>query len=169
MPIHRLIPQLPPRAHRVRQSFQHVDRGVPSDARIRDADALFEARGAFGRHFLAAFVQVGFDHDADDAGFAGADLGGDGLGDEGLVAVIFLGVAWWWGELVGWGYLGGRRGKERGGGWVMRQEGGVYIPCEQSIIMTCLMPFFLHCSFVLLTLSASKFVLPPPPRRMTKP
>ena len=98
-----LIPPLPPHPHSLRQPIQHLNSSIPTNTRIRNGDAFFQARGPFGGDFLAAFVQVGFDHYPDDAGFAGADLGGDGVRDVGLVAVVFLGVAWVWGVVSGGG------------------------------------------------------------------
>lgn len=87
------VDAFPPGPHCFGEAFQDVHGGVPVDARVGDADALLQGLWAFGGDFLAAFVQVGFDHDADNTGFAGPDLVGDGLGYLGLVAVVLLGVA----------------------------------------------------------------------------
>lgn len=73
--------------------LEDVDGGVPADAGVCDADASLEARGALGWDLLCALVQVGFDHDADDAVFAGAELVGDDLCNLGLVAVVLERVA----------------------------------------------------------------------------
>ena len=43
---------------------------------------------------MVAGVEVGFNHDADDAVVAGGELLGDGGGDFGLVVVVFQGVPW---------------------------------------------------------------------------
>ena len=89
-------PDLPPRPHRIRQLLQHLDRGVPIDTRVCDAHTPLQPRGTLGRDFLVAFVEVRLDHDADDGFLAFAELVADGLGDDGLVFVVFLGVAWRW-------------------------------------------------------------------------
>ncbi len=97
MPIHpiaRVTPNLPPHPHRIRKLLQHFRGCLPANTRVRDADALLEVLGAFGRDLLAALVDVGLDHDADDAGLAGAELVADDEGDFRLVAVVFVGVAW---------------------------------------------------------------------------
>ncbi len=93
-PIARLTPHLPPRPHRLRKLLQHLHSHLPANTRVRDADALLEVLGAFGRDLLAALADVGLDHDADDAGLAGAELVADDEGDFRLVAVVFVGVAW---------------------------------------------------------------------------
>lgn len=69
------------------------DGGVPVDAGIGDGDALLKAAGALRRDLLVALVDVGLDHDTDDAGLAVADLVGHIGGDLGLVAVVLVGVA----------------------------------------------------------------------------
>lgn len=68
----------PPCPHCVGEIFQYVDGSVPVYTGVCDADALFQGFGTFGGDLLAAFVDVGFDHDAYDAGFPGPDLRGDG-------------------------------------------------------------------------------------------
>lgn len=73
--------------------LKHRHRGFPVDAGVGDADALLQAAGAFRRHFLVAFVDIGFDHDTDNAIFAIPDLLGNGLSDLGLVAVILVRVS----------------------------------------------------------------------------
>lgn len=82
-----------PLRNRSSQILKHRNRSLPIYACIRDTDALFQRTGALGGDFLIALFNVGFDHDADDAGFAFADLVGDDFGDFGLVAVVFVGVA----------------------------------------------------------------------------
>lgn len=69
--------------------------------------------GPLGRDLLAAFIDVGLEHHADDGGLAGAELVGYGAGDEGLVGVVFGGVACA-GYVRGWGKEKGVGGK--GGG-----------------------------------------------------
>ena len=48
---------------------------------------------AFLGYLLVALVDIGLDHDGDDAGLALAQLVGNDLCDLGLVAVVFVGVA----------------------------------------------------------------------------
>lgn len=92
-PITRRLPR-PPLRHRRGKILQHAHGSLPIYAGIRDGDALLEAGGTLRRNLLVALVDVGLDHYADDAGFAVADLLGDVGGDLGLVAVVFVGVAW---------------------------------------------------------------------------
>lgn len=73
--------------------LKDFDSGFPADAGVCDADAFLELGGSFGGDFLVAFVDVGFDHHADNGGFAFADLIPNDLGDFGLVAVVLVGVA----------------------------------------------------------------------------
>ncbi len=61
---------LPSRPYGLSELFQHRDRRVPIDTCIRNTDALFQGRGSFGGNFLVAFMDEGFNHDADDAGLA---------------------------------------------------------------------------------------------------
>jgi hypothetical protein len=82
----------PPLRNSRRKVLKHSDGALPVNASIGDGDALFEAAGALGWDLLVALVDVGLDHDADDAGFAVADLICDVLGYEGLVAVVLRGV-----------------------------------------------------------------------------
>lgn len=88
------LPLLSPVADGGGQVLEHGDGGLPVDAGIGDGDALLEAAGALGRHLLVALVNVGLDHDADNARLALANLLGDRLGHQGLVAVVLVGVAW---------------------------------------------------------------------------
>lgn len=82
------------RANGIGQLLQHLDRRLPADAGVGDADTLLETRGTLGRHLLSTLVDVGLDHDANNAGLAFAELVANGLGHLGLVAVVFEGVAW---------------------------------------------------------------------------
>ena len=79
--------------HSSSKVLKHANRGVPVNASIGDGHALLQAAGALRRHLLVALIDVGLDHDTDDAGLAVADLVGNVLGDLGLVAVVFVGVA----------------------------------------------------------------------------
>lgn len=74
--------------------LEYINCALPVDAGIGDGDALLEAAGTLGRDLLVALVDVGLDHDADDAGLAVADLVCDVLCDLGLVAVVLVGVTW---------------------------------------------------------------------------
>ena len=92
----RLRLHLPPRPHSIGQLLEHLDRGLPADARIGDAHALLQRSqtAAVGRRrLLRALVDVRLDHDSDDAVVAFAELVADGLCHLGLVAVIFQRVA----------------------------------------------------------------------------
>lgn len=80
-------------AHTIRQIVQHVDRHLPVDTSIRDADTLQQVRGALGRDLLVALVNVGLDHDTDQGSLTLAQLVRDLLGDERLVKVVLVGVA----------------------------------------------------------------------------
>jgi len=74
--------------------LEHSDGAIPVNASVGDRHALLERTGALGGNLLVALVDVGLDHDGDNAGFALADLVGDDLGDLGLVSVVLVGVAW---------------------------------------------------------------------------
>lgn len=89
-----MFEEIPPGAHRFGKLLENVDGRFPTDARVGDADSLLESRGAFRGHFLVAFIDVGFDHDANDACFAFAELVANRLGDFGLVAMVLVGIAW---------------------------------------------------------------------------
>ena len=97
-PIRRtaLRPNLPPGPHSIGQLLQHTNRGIPVNTCIGDTHTTLDRGQAatIGRRgFLVALVDVGFDHDADDSGFAFAELVANRLRDFGLVAVVFLRVA----------------------------------------------------------------------------
>ena len=77
-----------------RKVLKRGDSCVPVDASVGDGDALLKAARTLRRHFLVALVDVGLDHDADNASLAVADLFGDVGGDLGLVAVVLVGVTW---------------------------------------------------------------------------
>ena len=70
----RLARNLPPFPHGFRKPRQHLHRRLPAHACVRDADALFQARGPFGRNLLRAFVDIRLQHDAYDARVAGFEL-----------------------------------------------------------------------------------------------
>jgi hypothetical protein len=74
--------------------LEHGDGALPVDAGIGNGDTLLESAGTFSGYFLVALVDVGLDHDGNDAGLSFTDLVGDDLGDLWLVAVVFVGVAW---------------------------------------------------------------------------
>ena len=73
--------------------LEHTNSGVPINASIGDRDTLLEAAGTLRGDLLVALVDVGLDHDTNNAGLAIADLVCDVLGDLGLVAVVLIGVA----------------------------------------------------------------------------
>lgn len=74
--------------------FENFNGRLPVDAGVGDGDTLLERRKASsGWGLLVAFVDVGFDHDADDALFALTELVANRLGDLGLVLVVLEGVA----------------------------------------------------------------------------
>ena len=80
--------------HSFSQLLENLDRGIPIDTGVSDTDTFFQSLGAFCRDFLVAFIDVGLDHHADDGGLAFAELVADDLSDFGLVAVVFVGIAW---------------------------------------------------------------------------
>ena len=77
----------------IRQILEGGNGALPVDAGIGNRNALLERGWSLGWHLLVALVDVGLDHDADDGLFACAQLLADDLGDAGLVAVVFVGVA----------------------------------------------------------------------------
>jgi hypothetical protein len=74
--------------------LEHTNSGVPVNASIGDGDTLLKAARALRGDLLVALVDVGLDHDTNDAGLAVADLVCDVLGDLGLVAVVLARIAW---------------------------------------------------------------------------
>jgi hypothetical protein len=65
----------------------------PTDTCVGDGDCVFETRLSFLGHLLVALVDVRFDHDAHDCFFSSGDLGGEFVGDLGLVHVVLFRVA----------------------------------------------------------------------------
>ena len=148
------VPLIPPLAHSPRQVAEHADRRVPIDASVRDADALLQARQTALGHLLAPGAEVRLEHHADDSPFARAQLVGDGVGDQGLVVVVFAGVAWE-GSVSGGiaaAFSGRGVGLDSAAGKMCYWVG---LPCEQSIMTTSLWPCFRSASFAILTLAAS--------------
>ena len=75
--------------------FEDASCGVPVDACVSDGNTLLQrSETASCRNLLIAFIDVGFDHDANDAVLAFAELVADRLRNLGLVAVVFQRVAW---------------------------------------------------------------------------
>lgn len=73
--------------------LKHCDGGIPIYAGVGDGDTLLQSARAFCRHLLVALVDVGLDHNADNAGLTLANLLGDGFGYKGLISVVLVGVA----------------------------------------------------------------------------
>jgi hypothetical protein len=82
----------PPLGDGRRKVLESVDSTLPVNASIRNGDTLLQAAGALRWDLLVALVDVGLDHDTDDASLAVADLVGNVLGYEGLVAVVLVRV-----------------------------------------------------------------------------
>ena len=80
---------LPAIPHALGQALEHRDRIVPSDTRIRNADALFQTGRSLGWDLLVSLKKIGFDHDADNGSLACAELLSNVRGDQRLVAVVF--------------------------------------------------------------------------------
>lgn len=74
--------------------LEYTNGGVPVYAGIGDGDALFQPAGALRWDLLVAFVDVGLNHDANDARLAFAELVRDSLRYLGLVAVVFVRVSY---------------------------------------------------------------------------
>lgn len=54
--------------------LEDVDGGLPADAGIGDTDTSLEAGGALSRDLLGTLVEVGLDHDTNNAILTGAKL-----------------------------------------------------------------------------------------------
>ena len=76
------------------QVLERVDGALPVDASIGDGDTLLQAARALRWDLLVALVDVGLNHDTDDAGLAVANLVGNVLCYEGLVAVVLVRVTY---------------------------------------------------------------------------
>lgn len=88
-----VVLELSPSSHGSSQVFEHEDSGLPIDASVCNADALFQGRGALGWDLLVAFVDIRFDHDADYGHFTFAKLFCNSFGDLWLVVVVFLRIS----------------------------------------------------------------------------
>lgn len=75
------------------QVLQDIDGHFPANTGVGDTDTLLQTRRTLGGHLLTTLVDVGLDHDTDDGVFALAELISQFLRDEGLVAVVLVGVA----------------------------------------------------------------------------
>lgn len=84
----------PPLGDSSRKALKSVDGAVPVDTSVCDGDTLLQTARSLRWDLLVAFVDVGFDHDTNNAGLTVADLVGDVLGYEGLVAVVLVGVTY---------------------------------------------------------------------------
>ena len=85
--------KLSPLSYGGRQVFQDIYSAFPADAGVCDADALLESRWTFCRHALLALIDVGFDHDADNATLAFSNLFSDRARYLGLIAVVLVGIS----------------------------------------------------------------------------
>ena len=75
-----------------RKVLKSVDGALPINASIGDGDTLLQTARSLRGDLLVALVDVGFDHDTNNAGLTVADLVGNVLGYEGLVAVVLVRV-----------------------------------------------------------------------------
>jgi len=100
------------------QVLEYLYRGIPVYACICDTDTLLQTGWALGWYLLTSLVQMGLDHDTDDAVFAFSQLLRNRFGDLGLIAVVLLRVSW-------------NRVSDR-----RKLKHSHDSPCEQSIIMT---------------------------------
>jgi hypothetical protein len=73
--------------------LKNSDGAFPVDAGVGNGNAL-QTTGPLGGHLLVALVDVGLDHDTDNARLSVADLVRDVLGNNRLVAVVLVGVAY---------------------------------------------------------------------------
>ena len=73
--------------------LEDADCAFPVNASVSDGDTLLEGSRTLGRDLLVALVDVGLDHDTDNASLAVADLVSNVAGDNGLVAVVLARVA----------------------------------------------------------------------------
>jgi len=80
------------KTHPVKQ-LEHLDCARPIDARVGDADAVFECGRAGGGHVLAALVDVRLDHHTSDVPLPRGELLADVGNDKGLVTVVLGRIA----------------------------------------------------------------------------
>ena len=73
--------------------LKRLNSSLPIDAGISDGDALLKTARALGWNLLVALVDIGLNHDTDNASLTVADLVSNVLGYKGLVAVVFVRVA----------------------------------------------------------------------------
>ena len=88
-----LLGNLSPRPYCVGKLLEDLDRHVPADTCVGDADALLESRWSFGGHLLVALTDVGLDHHTNNGSLPFPDLITNHLGDLGLIAMVLVGVA----------------------------------------------------------------------------
>lgn len=74
----------------VRKLLENVDSRIPVNAGVCDADSLFKHCWTFGRNFLIAFMNIRFNHDANDGCLALSKLVANGLSNLWLVPVVLL-------------------------------------------------------------------------------
>ena len=76
----------------ISEILENLDRHLPVDASIRDADTAEKSLSSLGGNLLVTLVDVGLDHDTDDTSLTLTQLIRDLLGDKGLVEVVLVGV-----------------------------------------------------------------------------
>ena len=92
-PVRSLTLELPPSPNSLSQLFEDLNRRLPANASIRDADSFLQMLRSFRRDLLTTLVDVRLDHDANNAALAFPKLIANNLRDFGLIAVVFVGVA----------------------------------------------------------------------------
>lgn len=73
--------------------FQSLNGHLPADTGIGDTDTLLETGGTLRGHLLVTLVDIRLEHDTDNGVLAFAELLGQFLSDQRLVAVVLVGIA----------------------------------------------------------------------------
>ncbi len=81
------------RSDALRKALKHLHSRIPADTRVRNTNTLLQSTWTFGWNFLAAFVEVRFDHNTDYAVLSRAELIPYHLCNERLVTMILVRVA----------------------------------------------------------------------------
>lgn len=82
-----------PLLHGSGEVFENSRSGFPIYTGVGDRNTLLQSARTFGWYLLVTLVDVRFDHDADNAGLAFADLVGDLFSYYWLVLVVLVGVS----------------------------------------------------------------------------